>query len=314
MKQLVLIIALAGLLLAGCASNGPSGPTNAQTFLGGTDALVFAFDVGSPPDQVMKTEAFAVLLQVENKGEHNLEEGQLRMELKGFNAADFGKSRDDLIQYNEDPIGGAKLDPVSGERIGEDNIFVTYENLAYQTSIAGPATLPFYVDFCYAYQTLASGKLCIKEKLQGSTNTDVCTLTGAKDVASSSGPVSVTSLEEYVAGADKIRFSFYVKNLGEGKVYDVDNLGTDWCEETYTVEDYVHVTVDTHLTNEPVCAKLQSSNEGRVRFTSEGQVQISCIQDLTDEELTDQVKLVDITIDYLYSDHIEKQVTVIPEA
>ncbi|GAG33164.1 unnamed protein product, partial [marine sediment metagenome] len=83
----IVIIILIVLIIIGCKGKKSSKPVTREDLYTGTDGLVFNFLKNAPPDQVYastETERsqFNVVIDLENKGAFNIEEGYLTLILE----------------------------------------------------------------------------------------------------------------------------------------------------------------------------------------------------------------------------------------
>ena len=92
MKKIALLV-ISLFVLVGCQQSASSDTiTTAKPFIGGTDSIEFEFIEGSPPPEVYDggNFDFETTLNVEHKGEFDVDSGKLFIVLKGFFPSDFG--------------------------------------------------------------------------------------------------------------------------------------------------------------------------------------------------------------------------------
>lgn len=313
LRKLVIIAALLGVLvLAGCGGTTESG--NWKTFIGGTEGVSIEFDVEAPPNEVNVDEPFSVMVKLENKGEHTVPSGEYRVRLKGFSPMDFGVSNEALTVegYGED-LQANVMDPDSGETLESYPVYITVpesgEPLSYVGSLDGNTRLPFQAEVCYKYVTTASAKLCIKEDLSKTTDTNVCVISGPQPVSSSGGPVQISDFKESSGGANAIRFSFDIiaANTG-GAIAERDS----WCSNDRVKQDRIYVTVDTGLDGLTCYGFMDSTNNGSsgyVKLTG-GSRQVTCSQPVDAGVRGDYVKVISISAEYDYWQSVRKDVLI----
>ncbi|MFC2134732.1 hypothetical protein ACFLTH_08960 [Bacteroidota bacterium] len=314
-KGLILLLILL-VALASCSSNNKSTTAgNQKSFIGGTTGLSVSFVDGEPPTEVTDggQTPFTVAVQIENMGETFVSKDDIHLTLKGIDAKSFGLSSSDELKINavEDLLEN-DLNPDTGETIVAPPIFVTFPELNYGDELSGNSPFPFFVDVCYKYRTMVTSQLCIKENLQKSSDDEVCSVVGPKELQNSGAPVQITSFEESAAGADAISFSFTVRNVGAGIMSAVGS----GCDEEPSGKNYVTLTIDTGLPGLS-CSGLSDTSTsdtetafiGTVRMP-DGQRQVRCTQQLLPEDKTDKIMIVDLSMDYDYKQSVSTSVLV----
>src|SRR3989344_4443838 len=80
------------LLVSACKKSGAATSGAPRTpFLGGSSGLKIDFEEGSPPPEVTDTESFGfnVIVRIKNEGEHSVPSDNVKVNLVGFDPADF---------------------------------------------------------------------------------------------------------------------------------------------------------------------------------------------------------------------------------
>lgn len=317
-----MIVCLLMLVVACGNSATPSGASRSP-FLGGTSALQLEFERDAPPSEVTdRNFPFKVVLNIENQGEHDITENDIKIGLSGINQGDFlGVSNNDFAEGTrlEAPINGKKQDPEGGV-IDGGIAFVTIpdgnNNFVFR-QLSGNTPFTFQANVCYRYETKATGRLCILKNLFKSDFSDeLCNPNSGRDIFSSSGPVQLSQLKQHVDSDDRITFSFDVSHSGSGELFKTENDIMSGCprdNQGLEIEsrDKVYVSVETRgLPFDPVCNIESGSSSGEVRLVS-GSRTITCTLDLPlSEQRTDFESILDITVDYLYDQSIKKEVLV----
>jgi len=314
MKKIIVLMAFLMLVLTACSGGDANVGTNQRTFLGGTNGLIISFVEGEPPESVTDggSTPFTVSVKLENRGEHEIPANEAWVSLKGVDPADFGVTADVLTKNPlDEAILKNDINPDTGQRIDSPPVFVTLPTsgqLNFENSLSGNSVFPMQVDVCYYYETKATAPLCLKENLLDIQDTDVCNVAGTKDVQNSGGPVQITSFEEFSAGPDKVSFSFTVKNLGNG---ELSEKGFQ-CDDSNTYENVVILTVDAGLPG-LVCSGLTdgvasgTSYTGKVKLTT-GERVVRCTQPANTG--IDQVKIVNLAVEYSYLESVQKSLLV----
>jgi hypothetical protein len=309
MKKLWILFVVLAVFMTACGDNGP-GVTNERTYIGGIEGLVIMYLPDSPPDEAVDggNQEFTVTIQVDNKGEDTVDEGEARFTLAGFHPADFGVTVDDLTKYNEDEIVRNRINPDTGEVIESYPVFINFEGLNYEGTLPGNHEFPFQTEVCYMYETDATADLCIKEDLLDTTDERVCKVIGPQNMETSGAPVQVVDFKEATAGPDAVRFNFKVRDVGGGTSF---KEGTD-CEDSLTDERKIFVEVDTGMAGLD-CGGLMEGDDtsGYIRLgTDTRERQVTCTQPVPDSEKQDKIKVINIHLTYDYQQYIEKTVLI----
>ncbi|MBW2983237.1 hypothetical protein KY327_02945 [Candidatus Woesearchaeota archaeon] len=318
MRRYLLVAVFAfSLLLAGCAQE--SGPTGQmRTFIGGTEGVEVGFEVGAPPNEVNTGDDFNVLVVLENMGEHTVEPEDYFVQLRGFSPADFSTSNDALNVSGTDigePLQANEMNPDTGEVLESYPVFVDIpqtDPLQYVGDLGGNMQFPFRADVCYTYKTRANAKLCIKRDLSDTTDTEVCTISGAQTITSSGAPVQLSNFKEFSGGSGGVRFSFDVVAANTGGALSAPGSG---CSKQHNDEDKVHIRVTTGfdgLNCNGFVGEQESGNgwyAGSVKLTGSSR-QITCRQDISSAERGDYVKVININATYDYRSSASKRVLV----
>lgn len=304
MKKIIITLALFTMLFSLTACPGTDGPAegaNWKTFRGGTEGVSIDFEMDAPPREINVGDPFFVMVQLNNKGEHTVAAEDYRVKLKGFSPEDFSTSADALEVFGEEDLQANTLDPDTGEVLESYEVYMQIPvdgDLSYNedTGIAGNTAFPFFAELCYKYKTTANAKLCIKEDLTKTSDTNVCTLSGPQAVTSSGGPIQINDFKESRAGGSAVRFTFKVMEANTGG--DVSRMDSD-CSSEIMDEDRIYVTVNTGIPGLRCNGFLESTEdtEGFVKLSG-GYRQITCTQTLDETYLGDYVKIVEITAEY----------------
>jgi len=318
-KKLLIAVALLTLMvvLAACREAAPS---NRRAFVGGNAGLLINFEDDAPPSDYVTaggTFPFSVGVKLENKGERSVLAEDVTVELKGVDLGDFGYTDEARLNPDGDLLA-VRLNPDTGATEEFAPSFVFYD-LNYGPNVPGNHEFPIVVDVCYKYQTSASADLCIKKNLLDTRDESVCTVTGPKRFENSGAPIGIANFQEFTQGQDKIRFTFEVKG-GSGDIYLQDtecayDARGNLAEER-ALEDVVIVTVDPDLGPNVTC---QGFNEtcgsdcvrGYVKLIG-GSKLVACTVGLSEDDMVDKIKLVNITLDYDFQDTIATTVLVKP--
>lgn len=313
-KEIIVLLALL-FVLASCSGGDTKVVSNQKSFLGGTEGLTIAFVDGEPPESVTDggSSPFTVSVKLENKGEAEIPKEDITLTLKGFDSGDFDVTPASLSVKPGEDVFKNDINPDTGAAIASPPVYVTIPKtgqLNFKNSLSGNSVFPFMVDVCYDYSTKATSQLCIKEDLIDSQDTDLCTVSGVKEVQNSGGPVQVSNFEEFTAGPEKVTFTFTVKDGLSGEL-SKQNIA---CNDDPGNEDYVKLTIDAGITG-LTCSGLSSGVASGTAYTGEvrlagGERQVRCTQPVPTAQRTDKIKIVDILVEYGYKESIRKDVLV----
>ena len=315
---MVIAVFAFSLLLAGCNPNneGPTGQM--KTFIGGTEGVDIKYETGAPPKEVNTGDEFNVLVVLENKGEYTVPPEDYSVKLRGFSPPEFSTSETALTVQGStvgEKLQANEMNPDTGEVLESYPVFIDVPQegpLQYKGNIAGNTQFPFRADVCYTYQTDANAKLCIKEDLTDTTDTEVCTISGPQAITSSGAPIKISDFKEFSGGSDGVRFSFQVVSAGSSG--DISAPGSD-CSKQHNDEDKVRVTVSTGISGLSCNGFIgdqqggDGTYSGVIKLTSSSR-QITCRQQIPEAQQSDYVKVIDINAEYDYRSSTSKKVLV----
>ncbi|MBD3319067.1 hypothetical protein GF342_04120 [Candidatus Woesearchaeota archaeon] len=304
---------IALVFIAGCNGETPEQPSG-QAFIGGTEALVFEFQNGAPPDEVLDsdTESFDVEVRVANNGEADVLGSDAFLKIRGIDPTEFGKLDSELRGTWSGPLSGEFLDSSGLVQEGGEE-FVTFSDFSFKESITGSLQQKtFRLDACYLYKTQAITELCVLSNPTNPPDDAICEISGDKRVQNSAGPVQIASVRQSTSGANAVRLNFEVQHVdtsNNGKPFGTYNVD---CEDDREGRE-ITVRIDTGV-NGLECTRGEWVNQGTV---SEGKVYLDqgesrdfyCTQTLPQGQ--DFVKAVNVDLEYRYFETIEKSVNVI---
>ena len=324
---IVLMICLA-LLISSCNKSGAStGGAPKTPYLGGTNAITVNFEKDSPPPEVTDDESFAFksIVRLKNDGEFKVEKNNIKVNLVGFDPADFGKDFSDL----KDVVPQDDLEPkrrdAEGNTIEGTTTFATFPRSGddfVPTKFLGNTPFTFRADVCYYYETHSQTNLCVLRDLINIRQNENCRPDTAKTIYSSSAPVQVNNFRESVIGKDKLSFSFDIVLNGkvdifadksETKPTNFDAACPRDPRARREVENNVIVEI-TEIPKDPIftdlrCGGLDNSNKGVVRLVN-GKRTITCTVSLVQDRSDYLEKRVGINLAYNVLDRKETQVLI----
>ncbi len=276
-------------------------------FVGGVKGLTAKFLPDLPPDNVYDQGhyPFEIHLEVENKGEYDVDANNATISIAGVEARGFGNPV--MMRASPENLAGVKKDS-SGNIIPGTKTRFEFPGFNYVGSVIGDLPITIYADLCYLYGTKVTSKLCVKKDMAG-VSKGVCTVEGDKTVYSSGAPVKVTSLRESNLGSNRISFTFTIKHVAEGlEKGSIIEKGSR-CSSNFSKRDKMHVKVDTGFTAPAECSVLGGGNAGFVTLSG-GERVVTCKQNLTATELGDYEKPIDILLLYDYEQRISKAIVI----
>ncbi|MBI2545548.1 hypothetical protein HYV81_00010 [Candidatus Woesearchaeota archaeon] len=292
------------LVLAACTADQKNEtPTSRSPFEGGEKGIVGEFrEFGiidkSDIEEIFSTESFPIEVVLKNKGEHDIDPGDVAVSLTGINLADFSGIPNRQVS-NENEI--ERVSDVNADG-GEEVIDFTpgEDNARYLPQIIGNnVDITVVGNIVARYKTYVTvPKACFKGDLKDKS---FCEVDEDKTVFSSGAPIQVKRVRERPSGTGLVVLEFFVENAGQGKV---TKHGTEFDARIHTLEFEI---------SEP--EKWDCSGRGRaneLRLDSDGKGSIVCkLKDsakLAKEDLF--TKEVALTLDYDYKDTIVKQLRI----
>lgn len=304
-KGMALVMLLfAILLLSGCEQGQTNTMDTSASFIGGNDGLKFSFAESVPTDEVMEKVGFGIALQVNNAGEAEIPIGKIKFTISGIVADDFTKIDSDLSKINTIAYTPNKK-TLDGQIIPGTEDYFSFGDFNYKHDLQGNMQFTLNAEACYDYYTNVVTKICVrKDLLKSAANPGTgCEVKGEKIVQNSGAPVQITSLSQTPAGPNSIRITFNIEKIGTGEI--VTECGTT----DYNKLNKVDVTIDTGLPN-LVCdaLTLDAYGKGTVQLFG-GKRTVTCTQ--TIDNLMDYEKVINLKLDYKYSENIQKSITVL---
>lgn len=285
----ILIISL--LLLVSC--NKEEQPTTKGAFIGGTQGVLATFEPFGIEEEgvynLFDEETFPLEVTVRNKGEHDIQPGDVIVKLLGPTQSEFeGISSWEILN-------GAIIEKIS-ELVptGGEETFSFASDAKYLGGVTGVLEREWFANIEYNYKTsLIVPEVCLKEDLNDNR---VCDAAGKKDFFVSGAPIIVKSVEESTAGKGIVALKIVVSNAGSGRV---TQLRTD-----FGVRNSLSVTIDDEAWE---CKSAGKIGEARL---VEGQAEIICKlkKPLAKGHLS--TKQVQLSLDYKYRDLIQEKLRI----
>ena len=299
-------VALLSLLLLVAACKPSEKTVEITPFIGGTEGLAIeftsdqrkeVFDSGEDP--------FDVVVKLENKGEHLVTKGKATVSIAGILPQSFGKTEDDLRQNVNDDLIEKRRDPV-GNILPGPPVFVEFIELNHISPIVGTTLqFPLRASVCYDYKSDVVSKICVRENILSPAPDGLCLVEESKTASSSGAPVHVTRFIESARGKDKVSFTFDIKHVGTGLVFEPGSN----CEGTRQ-KDNVFVKVDTRIDGLS-CTGLPDRSgtavQGKVRLIESSKTTV-CTQTIKRPADYETPVYIEITYDYESSETMSLKV------
>lgn len=318
----VLFVALIAvvLFLSGCQGGETTNTVGDTTsFIGGSDALKFSFVDSAPASEVIEKTPFGVTLQVENAGEAQVNQNAVLIEISGIVPSDFGKTTADMTKTSSTDLF-AKKKTIDNQVTPGTQAYIDFGTYTYATDLQGNMPFTLNAKACYAYYTNAVTKMCVRKDLLGATVDPGkgCVVKGDKAVQNSGAPVQISALSETPSGKDRVSFTFSIEKVGAGDVFKYG--GPITCDDTdMATKNKVLFTVDTGLPG-LICDAIETpytypagsspTQYGGYVTLFSGKRTVTCTQVISADKMLDFEKVVNMKLDYLYSEVVSKNIVV----
>ena len=288
-RNIIIFIILALLVVAGCDTE--EAPTEtAKVFLGGTDGVTASFEAFGVAEDgtytIFDEDTFSIDVTLKNKGEYDVKAEEVKVNL-------LGPSQDEFTGITSWELKNSNIIDMKSELIpegGEETIDFASE-AKYKSKVIAFTDRVWFANIEYVYQTkLIIPEACLKEDL---ADERVCDVKGDKTFHVSGAPVTVTNVEDSVAGKGIMALKITVEKRGNGKVAQPDNKFSATKEEfAYTIDDEAWKCTS-------------AGQEGKARLI-EGKADIVCKSREPLEEGTLATKQISLTLDYKYQDLVQE--------
>ncbi len=312
-KLLIFLILLFSLLLLS-ACNGGKKKTTGTGFIGGTEGIAaeLAIESTSGGNRIFDTgvDPFRILVTLENRGEHDVIEGNAFITLSGISFEAF--SIRDQTQRVEIPLLGLRKE---GTGVTDPLQTIVIYDANYKPDAEADRPVDLVADYCYEYQTISRvADLCLKKRVTGPSPESICNIDGEKVAENSGSPVKVNKVIERPAGEQKVNVFLTAENVGPGTIYSPDFLAGGQCTSDEEKKNKIHVKVvlsdfESQSASAVICGGLES-NEGEINVIN-NKVQLSCQIDTSFlAQETAFVTPLRATFSYVYKDSVSTTLTV----
>lgn len=304
-KKAIVVFLIIGLFVfSSCKDNGGGDVTAPESpYIGGEKGITAEFEEMGIYNEKTNTyeiyegETFPIEITLKNKGEYDIEIGEVTAQLIGINLADFSGIVSNGVLSNTGSI--EKISETNDEG-GEETLDFSSgsEDAKYLINLTGSSyDISVFARVAYHYKTFAAvPKVCFKEDL---TEDSICDVEEKKTVYSSAAPIQVKSAEEKKAGTGKIAVEFLIENVGSG---DITTPGSEFDDR------YDQLSFSVNEADKWECKS--SGRENTARLDSDGKAKILCRLKTPMAENTLYTKELDLTLDYKYRELIHKQIRI----
>ncbi len=296
---------LMSILLVACtpANQQKEAAPASSPFKGGQKGVIgefreFGVQGKADIEEIFTSESFPIEIVLKNKGESNVQPGDVKVSLSGINVADFSGIPSRQISNND------KIERVSesNDQGGEEVIDFTPgdANAKYTPTIIGNnVDITVVGNIVFFYKTFATvPKVCFKGDLK---DTSFCQVDEGKTVFSSSAPIQVKKVIERPSGTGLVTLEFQIENGGQGKV---TKHGTDFDVRFQVLEFEISDTDKWDCNGRGKSGELRLDNDGKGAIVC----RLKDSAKLAKDDLF--VKEVGMTLKYDYKDTIVKQLRI----
>ncbi len=272
-----------------------------EPFTGGSQGLIAEFEeigiVEEGEYSFYEDELIPMQIIFKNKGEEDVDIGDLTVELKGILIQDFSGIASGALTNSDLLEKISEFNSEGGEILID---FTPAGGASYLQEISGAHyTINPFIVYTYRYSTKALvPEVCFKENLR---DVRLCNVKETKTIFSSGAPIQVTSVEEETAGTGKISLTFEVDNVGGGEVTTPGaEFNPSYGQIAYRLEPI------TERANWQ-CTAAGRENEARLVG---GRATIRCrlLNPLEEDAL--YTKAIGLTINYDYRDIIQERIRI----
>ena len=307
MKKMLILMMGAMLLLSAC-SEGDTNFISTTPFLGGTEGLKISFIDNFPPSVVGDggTDEFDVIVEVDNRGEHEVPAEDVLVRLSGFSPNVFNKAVDDL-SLNLPSALEANEKASDGTRLRSFPLEIEFNSFNYQGRVQGNQQVPLRAEICYTYTTQVISSLCIKSDYRRDNTGDICAVDANRQVFNSAGPIQVVSARQTPSGEARTRITYVIENKDNGRVFQTGSA----CRVDDRDQNRVFVRVTGLGEGESADCNLRGGDgvSGDVVLDTNGRAEFVCTFDI-DERSIARPQNYGLSLTYNYNEHIQTTIVV----
>lgn len=299
MKRFLMGVILMSVFLLACTTK-PTTPAGGGAFIGGTQGLVASFEPLSVKDPetglytIYDTEDFSLDIALKNKGEEPIPVGKATLRLLGPLPTLFQNIPAWQLLNKQVIDKISEFNPDGGEEV------VSFTPAGARAKYTGPVTgftdITWNLEYWYDYKTqLIVNDVCFKGDI---TQKKVCEVKEAKTFSVSGAPITISKVEEDVAGKGIMLLKIVLKDAGTGQSA-IPGQAFD------TRFDQVRYIVDEPAKWE--CKSGGRENEARL---TDGVATINCRLKLPLAESDLYMKQVRLTLEYTYKELVQEKLRI----
>lgn len=261
-----------------------------------TKAIIMGSVEDAPPNQMVTGKPYAIYLNIENVGGFDVPPGNAYFFISGI-----GNNLLNVQPYVVNSLFLNKKTSITSG--GKERLVFATNAIPPERGLPSQFTFPIRFDSCYQYVTVVQTNICVGK------GDGICSLNGNKIVAgsNSAGPIQVTSLTETIVG-DKLYVTFQIANVGNGSVY----LPTTDCVKLQQQD------LNEKLKRDKVAVRIKAPEGFSCTFMNnqKGLSGDFDIRTLTCEKVISEASSYtapfEITLSYIYSESLTRQLTILP--
>ena len=315
-KILLILLALTLIVVSSCTEGSGPGPGTHANFVGGTRGVEMSFVTNAPPREVADQgqDSFEVVVDLLNRGEHEVPPEDVFVELEGFSPITFGVTHADLIQYSEYELAPVYKSP-DGLVIHPTSSPVIFTGFNYGEMAPNDELYTFRAKVCYKYETIAVSDICVKPRYNLDEEHDLCRVSGPRKISNSGAPIQVSEIRQVSRGIDRTEFTFTIQHKDPDLKGRVSSPDSQCDTQSFTNKDKVFVRVsgiiENPATDTVTCRGLigGDSSSGYATITRNQPTTVSCVVYL--ENRNTRIEPFRVNIVYDYTTYIDETVRVI---
>ncbi|MBS3168762.1 hypothetical protein J4216_06555 [Candidatus Woesearchaeota archaeon] len=311
-KSLITIFTLSLLLILSSCTGSGGKKVSGTGFIGGQEGITSSIEIQSTTggNQIFdkNIDPFKIQINLQNKGEDDVETNEILVSLDGinFNAFQINPS----TKSSSIPLKGIRKE--AGKVTDPTQTIIQFD-ANYKPDEAADTSKELSANICYKYQTKSRVEdLCLRKKITGPTQSSDCKVDEVKTAQNSGSPFKVKTFSERPAGENKINIFIEAENIGPGTIYSKEFLSKGSCLDEQNEKNKIYVKVDlTDFENDAAiisCSGL-NKNEGSLNVI-QNKVQLSCDIDTSSFQESTFETSINVIFDYVYKDAVSTTLTI----
>jgi hypothetical protein len=302
MKRYMILFILI-LLLSACTDTSSKGSSNNNNrkWRSGSEGITMKYVDDSPPTELVSTQDLNVMVEYTNKGAYNLDKGNLKFYLSGYDPTIFTGIK------GSEKVG----DSLEGKnQFNDKGSQKEFEQWTSAIDLSGIPTVDSFstdltVTACYEYKTIATPSVCIDPQKYDQIISNRCQYS-IKDLGSNQGaPIAVSKVEKKTSD-DSVIFEIYIRNVGKGIPFSTK--GIDNCHNSLSIKDINTVKLESiKVSNVEFSSSCQPSKDIRL---NNGNGYIVCEMPLNNIENYFN-GLMEIKLGYKYRETMSKSLEIV---